>query len=394
MNWKELERGYNPKPDQPTSIPEPTPTPSEKPDEESIPVQPPVELPPTDGTDPEKKNPKKRRTNEDDEDGDILMGQENPNDWVEPEPNLGEPEEEEDDEEEDGTQRFPTVPTISAACLPAINEFTPPMFGGQQGIEESTRRSQAVPSVTDQSPYGIGWISPGQWAGAAWDRTTTIDLNTMTTAQACAWLWPSGADVLRGTRELYDDWGGFNDPKNPTPREIEEYIVKYILHFRKLTRNPVPLTLDGCLMLRALWSDERKYTTKWDTLYPGTCGSAFGPCQPCGSGGNDHCGESFIPDANDQLPYIDQSGCVTNTCTPTGSSAAGISSNPKADIPWSIKLSRVMQFWFCSKDAGHFGPFMRRERLGFHFLVFTGAGMTWRGKWAGTLHTVPVPTDW
>lgn len=293
----------------------------------------------------------------------------------------------------------PTPPPAMEDWTPDINAFTAPQFGGVAGIQSATTRSQNVPTVTDQTPYGIDWLNPS-WPAATWDGVTTIDPGTMTTAQCCAFLWPAGPDAMLGTQQFWDQWvsegGGFADPTNPTSGEIQEWTKRMILGFRHLTQNPTPLTINKCLMMRALWSDERKYTTKWDAAYPGTCGTAYGPCQPCGSGGNAHCGESFVPNTADQEPYhlATSDGMVGDSCS-SGGGASGIFTT-NTDIPWSVKISRVMKTWFCSKDAGHFGPFLGREELGYHWLDFGGNGTTWRGKWSGPLNAHPynTPTDW
>jgi hypothetical protein len=302
---------------------------------------------------------------------------------------------------DDGSCIYPPseCPITGVAYTPDINVFIHPQYGGIPGMNRATELSQAVSSVTDQSPYGIGWISAATWAAADWDGVTTLDLGTMTTAQACSWLWPAGGDVLRGTRQAYDNWCGFADPTAPTAKEIEAWTVKYILHFRNLTRNPTPLELDRCLMMRCLWADERWATTYWDAEYNTTgCGNAAGPCAGVCTGTyvNPHCGDAFFPNAEDQVPYMLASGGEIATC-PATITGGGIYTT-KNNIPWSIKLSRVMQYWFCSKDSGHFGPFLGREKLGFHWMVYAGEGTTWRNKWSGCLNQhitqAMVPTDW
>ena len=313
-------------------------------------------------------------------------------DWIDNEDALNE----DSDEDELFTSSSPRSEQQDI-FIPDINVFVHPMYGGLPGIQRATQVSQAHSGVSNQTPHGIDWIWQSTWDAAEWDRMTTIDLETMSTAQACSWLWPDGPDILRGTKEAWDDWvadgGGFLEPDNPTANEIAQWTRRYILHFRFLTNNSTPLEIDQCLMIRALWSDERQYTNTWDTKYPGTCGTAWGPCWECGGNGGGHCGESFVPtDSEDQAPYLTNGGTNIGVCT-FQSGAAGISSTANTDIPWSIKISRVMNQWFCSKDGGHFGPFMGRERFGFHWLVF-GAGMTFRGKWAGALHSVQVPNDW
>jgi hypothetical protein len=284
-------------------------------------------------------------------------------------------------------------PPTATSATPNINVFTSPIFGGVPGITQATIISQSVSSVTNQGPYGIDWASSA-WPTATWDGVTTVDPSTMTLAQVCSFIWPAGPDVMLGTRELYDSLGGWVDPTNPTPLEIQTYMLAYVLHFRKLTQNPTPLTIDPCLMMRALWSDERQYSDSWDAAYPGTCNSSAGPCVCTYTGSrNAHCGESFLPNAADQETYMLAAGGVIPTCG-GGNTASGIAST-STDIPWSIKLSRVMQTWYCGKDKGHFGPFLGRETLGYHWLVL-GNGTTWRGKWGGGLnaYSYPLPSDW
>ena len=307
-------------------------------------------------------------------------------------------QEEAEDEEEEETMTNNGGgggPPTSNGHTADINNFGPigtatDVNGGVPGIARATLRSNNV--VTNQNPDSIWWIPQPVWDASTWDGVSTIDPGTMTTAQACAWLWPASNDVLRGTKELYANFGGFADEVNPTPLEIENYFVAYVLHFRQLTQNPTPLAISPCLMLRSLWSDERAYSQHWDTLYPGpACGHAEGPCVDCGGHTNPHCGEAFIPNSADQQVYLDDIN-ITGPCSLLAGSAGLHQTN--ADIPWAIKLSRIMQSWYCGHDA-HFGPFMGRELLGFHMLQMDGAHL-WRGKWGGPLnaYSYNVPTDW
>ena len=302
------------------------------------------------------------------------------------------PLEEEEDEEQPANQQVPP-PTPSGANTYSQDTFAsvPEGPGGIPGIEHATAVSNAVPVVTDQSPQGIDWLATAR-ANDPYVVGESIDPGTMTTAQVCAYIWPDSVDWMRGTQHVYDSFGGFADPLNPTALEIEQYFVAFVLHFRELTQNPTPLSIDPCLMLRSLWSDERFYTDMWDIAYPGTCGTADGPCVPCGGGGNPHCGEAFVPNAADQVPYLADIG-HTGPCS-LGPGAAGIAAT-NLDIPWSVKLSRIMQGWFCTIDS-HFGPFMGRETLGFHMLPLNASTQSWRGKWGGPLNAHPfnLPTDW
>ena len=121
------------------------------------------------------------------------------------------------------------------------------------------------------------------------------------------------------------------------------------------------------MFARALWGNQRKHTTAWDTKYPGKFDSAKGPCV---GGRNSHCGAGFVPDANDQAPidryivyhtlhdsratrfrganhpsqprhylYI----CLQAPYLPdghaacgTGAGSEGVFSGPKSGIPWCV----------------------------------------------------------
>ena len=138
------------------------------------------------------------------------------------------------------------------------------------------------------------------------------------------------------------------------------------------------------MFARALWGDERKFSTLWDTKYPGTLGSAAGPCQ---GADNAHCGASFFPDASDQAPYLpaDHPTCGSEA------GAEGMFSGPKSNIPWSIKWSRGLcntllaeGFW-----GGHVGPWFHREKFGLSFWDNEPAknnnNTILRAKWTGKL---------
>jgi hypothetical protein len=122
----------------------------------------------------------------------------------------------------------------------------------------------------------------------------------------------------------------------------------------------------------------------WDAEYPGTLGSAFGPCE---GSGNSHCGATFIPDLEDQAPYLPAGhpGCSVQK------GSEGIFSGPKSNIPWSIKWSRGLcntlmaeGFW-----SGHVGPWFHREKFGFSFWDNDPSNVNnnaiLRAKWTGSL---------
>ncbi len=238
---------------------------------------------------------------------------------------------------------------------------------------------------TGHDPDGVSWISQASWAAAAWDGFP-YNPSTMSRSALTAAICPSG-DTVRGIREAFYQHRPFADNKNPTKAEIDEWHRIAINHVRALVRytsEDRKIKKDHCMFARSLWGDERKFTTKWDAKYPGELGSAFGPCQGTS---NAHCGSLFVPDAQDQTPYLPEGHA---TCgTPGG--AEGVFSSPKSNIPWSIKWSRAFcatlgdeGFW-----GGHTGPWFHREKFGFSFwdadVNNNNSNAVLRAKWTGTL---------
>ena len=238
---------------------------------------------------------------------------------------------------------------------------------------------------TSHDPDGVGWLSAESWEAAKWDGTV-YDPTSMTQEAFADCLCPTG-DQVRGIREVFYEAQPFADNRNPTKAEVDEWHRIAINHVRALvgyTSADRQIQKDHCLFARALWGDERKFTTMWDAQYPGTNGSAYGPC--VGSS-NSHCGATFVPDLADQLPYLptDHEGCST------GAGSEGIFPAPKSNIPWSIKWSRA----FCSTLraegfwGGHTGPWFHREKFGFSFWdndpSNNNNNAILRAKWGGNL---------
>lgn len=238
---------------------------------------------------------------------------------------------------------------------------------------------------TSHDPDGVGWLTPESWEAAKWDGTV-YDPTTKTKDELVKCLCPS-VDQVRGIREVFYAAKPFADNMNPTKTEVDEWHRIAINHIRALvgyTSEDRQVKKDHCLFARALWGDERKFTTMWDSKYPGTNGSAFGPCQ---GSNNAHCGASFVPDYEDQIPYLPVG---FEACgTPQG--AEGVFSGPKSNIPWSIKWSRgfcntliAEGFW-----GGHVGPWFHRETFGFSFWdndpSNNNNNAILRAKWGGTL---------
>ena len=234
-------------------------------------------------------------------------------------------------------------------------------------------------------PDGVGWISPSDWAAATWDGTI-YNPSRMSKADFAAAICPS-VDRVRGIREVFYRHKPFADNKNPTKAEIDEWHRIAINHVRALigyTTEDRQVKKDHCMFARSLWGDERKFTTLWDAKYPGTLGSAAGPCQ---GSGNAHCGASFIPELADQAPYLPGGHAA---CSATQGSE-GVFPAPKSNIPWSIKWSRALcntllaeGFW-----GGHVGPWFHREMFGFSFWDSDPGNnnsiATLRAKWTGKL---------
>jgi hypothetical protein len=212
-------------------------------------------------------------------------------------------------------------------------------------------------------PDGVTWITAEDWADSEWDGTIYNPSQMSPEAFAQA-LCPS-ADRVRGIREVFYEHQPFADNANPTKAEVDAWHRIAINHVRALvgyTSEDRQVKNDHCMFARALWGDERKFTTAWDEEYPGENGSAAGPCQ---GSDNAHCGASFLPDAEDQAPYLPEGH---PTCTEE-SGAEGVFSGPKSNIPWALKWSRgfcntlmAEGFW-----GGHVGPWFHREKFGFSF---------------------------
>jgi hypothetical protein len=234
-------------------------------------------------------------------------------------------------------------------------------------------------------PDGIPWIPRSSWI--PWDGVTTINPCTSTKAQLMAFIFPppGGINTMRGLRERFYEVNPYADNSNPTVAEIENWNIEIIRHFRRLlgfNQTTHPVYNNKCLYLRAAWSEERARTNYWSTKYPnGTLDGSSGPCTiPFST--NAHCGGGFILNAEDQTPYlcpIDMAPCTATT------GAEGII-NINTDIPWSIKISRIIGGFLNTDGIGsHTGPFIGREYFGSAWYM-NGGNTTFRGKWSGKLN--------
>lgn len=273
-----------------------------------------------------------------------------------------------------------TPTTVTAGCIG--KEF------GAAAIDDASARGRAVSGGTmGHSPDLITWFNPRWNLANGTDSTkdyrwngVPLDITGMSGTQVRTWLFP-GRYNMRGLREHYYSFDPppFADPYYPTVGEVDNWNIEVIRHFRRLIGNTTPLSPNRCLFLRAHWNTERKYSTYWDAAYPGTYDSAYGPCFNNGVlGPNGHCGASFIPSAEDQVPYLEGGG----SCSSTGGSE-GVR-NIKKDLAWSIRMSEIIYLWLGEDGlGGHTGPFRQRTQAGFSFHCWDSTWLVFRGKWSG-----------
>ncbi len=290
---------------------------------------------------------------------------------------------------------------VSCAGLVAASCTSDTARGGSVGVGGAASLVQYTPTQANwdtfatkpfegdvnssHDPDGVGWISAEDWAEAEWDGTV-YNPSQMTREEFEEALCPS-VDRLRGIREVFYRHNPFADVNNPTKAEVDEWHRIAINHLRALvgyTSEDRQVQPDQCLFARALWGQERRHSTMWDEAYPGRHNSAFGPCQ---GGDNAHCGATFIPDLEDQLPYLPDGheGCST------GPGSEGVFGGPKSNIPWAIKWSRGFCNTLLAEGywGGHVQPWFHRERFGFSFWDGdpsnnnNNAGL--RAKWGGRL---------
>lgn len=236
----------------------------------------------------------------------------------------------------------------------------------------------------------------GDWSRLHWDGTTTFPLWVETSKTNAEkeqhrkdwynFIFPDDTLAgMRGLKQLYDATMPFADEANPTVHEWELWNDKVINHFRMLSGLSAAYP-SAELYIMCSWSKERKTTNLWDTKYPGTFDSAYGPCV---GGSNLHCGTTFKPsDVNDQYPYWNEV----------------FTKYPKVVLPGAISLTQATEaitVWYNGtamtamsrnirnlvrsaksgiKIGGHAGPYAFRELYGLQI---------GRSKWAGNLQLPP-----
>jgi len=269
---------------------------------------------------------------------------------------------------------------------PQAEQFTP----DQADWSSFESKIAALPSITGHDPNGVGWIQASAWEAARWDGVP-YDPSQMSKFELESAICPGGGDTIRGIREVFYQHNPFADNTNPTKAEVDEWHRIAINHVRALVGYTQPerqVQKDHCMFARSLWAQQRQWTRQWDEEYPGQDDTAYGPCPgQDGAQLNAHCGASFIPSA-EQGEFLPESH---PTCPPCQGCTEGQFSGAKADIPWSIKWSRVIcdllggeGFW-----GAHTGPFFHREKFGFSFVDenagFSRSNVVMRGKWTGNL---------
>lgn len=262
----------------------------------------------------------------------------------------------------------------------SLEQYTP-----DQAPWESFARKPREAGLMAHDPDSISWITPADWEAARWDGTI-YNPSKMSPKDFADALCPS-VDRVRGIREVFYAKKPFADNANPTKAEVDEWHRIALDHVRALIGYTSPdrqVEKDHCMFARALWGDERKFTTLWDSKYPGTSGSSDGPCQ---GSSNEHCGATFLPSPDEQAPYLPKG---YPTCKADAGSE-GVFPGPKSNIPWSIKWSRGFCNTLIAEGywGGHVGPWFHRQKFGFSFWDGDPANnnnnAVLRAKWTGTL---------
>jgi hypothetical protein len=280
----------------------------------------------------------------------------------------------------------PIPPPPPTTQCPSMHPDYTSVVGGKSQAQQVRDITAAVNAKGFRhDPDGIPWIPRSSWV--PWDGVTTINPCTSTTAQLMAFIFPKpgGVHTMRGLRERFYEVNPFKDNSNPTVAEIEDWNIETIRHFRRLlgfNQTTHPVYNNKCMYLRAAWSDERARSNYWTSNgYPsGTLDGSTGPCTvPFSS--NAHCGGGFILNAADQTPYL----CPPTMAPCTASGGAEGIQNINTDIPWGIKMSRIIGSFLNSDGIGaHTGPFIGREYFGSSWYV-NGGTTIFRGKWTGKL---------
>lgn len=262
-----------------------------------------------------------------------------------------------------GSSEAPPPPPPPAAALQYTPAYSPAGVAGSSCMNSHT--AYVVSLGMRHDPAGVTWISQQQWDAAIWDGVTTYNPCTMTAQQLYDAIWPNpyGPNIkaMRGLRQLYEQLQPFADVLAPTVPEIEEWNLQVIKHLRRLlglSDATYPLVNDKALYYRAHWSMERLRSSIWDARYPANPAVEYwGPC----NGTVAHCGASFLPNCEDQIPYFMDPAqpCITDNGVNEGMFVSN------REHPWCVKLSIVLAGLIKSEGiTGHVVPILRNSKIG------------------------------
>jgi hypothetical protein len=243
-----------------------------------------------------------------------------------------------------------------------LNQFTPqggPCIGAQF-IIESTEKAQTDTNNPNRLLKGHGLealdkITAEMWKDMEWDGVPR-DLCSMSKAQICDYAFPN--KIMRGLKQLYEKKNPFKDPKKPTVAEIEDWHVNVINHLRDLFGIKVKIEKDRCLYLQAHWAQEKFVSRKWDSpKYPNTC---------AGKNILTHCGFAFVPDCEDQKPYLNGGSCCEGKEWKFGGTAGGEGLlGGWYTTPWVIRLNNIIGDYVCGNGTtGHMEPVFIAPTMG------------------------------
>lgn len=259
-------------------------------------------------------------------------------------------------------------------------------------------QSQACPGGQDPKNLKLGdrqgnfyLVKQSIWDAAKWDGRTRYNPTQMARQDFYEAICPQRY-LVRGLREVFERNRPFRDNRRPTKAEIDKWHTIGINHIRALvgyTESNRQVKPDVCLHARALWAEERRFTTKWTSKYPGDSNGS----PPCAKNAGSHCGATFVPNATDQRAYLSHQRSVRG-CKHEGGGAEGTFYTRSSET-WSVKFARS----FCSTLrsegfwGGHTGPWFHREKFGFSFqdagdqmdANWWVRGGTLRAKWNGQL---------
>jgi hypothetical protein len=137
------------------------------------------------------------------------------------------------------------------------------------------------------------------WEKAVWDGNPIADPCSKNRNTLCTQVFPGR--IMLGIKDLYDKQRPFCDPMKPTMAEVEAWNLEVFKHFRKLMGVEIPVRFTKQLMINSRLSDERKFTSVWDSQYPS---------EVCSKNIEDfpHCGAWFQPSWTEKIPYWGSDG--------------------------------------------------------------------------------------